>query len=84
LEKQDYFASEGMKMMGAFGMSFMSIFWVGIIILVIALVWPHIKKGKNPEGSRNSSLDILKERYARGEINKEEYEGKKRDLVSLQ
>jgi putative membrane protein len=67
-------------MMG-FGMGFMSIFWVGIIILGIALVWPYIKKGKDPGGSGNSSLDILKERYARGEINREEYEEKKRDLV---
>ena len=28
-----------------------------------------------------SALEILKKRYARGEINKEEYEDKKKDLV---
>jgi putative membrane protein len=78
---KDHFKLEGMKMIGGFGMGFMSIFWVGIIVLVIALIWPLIKKGKNPGGSRSSSLDILKERYARGEINKEEFEEKKRVLT---
>jgi putative membrane protein len=70
-----------MKTMGGFGMGFMWIFWIGIIALGIALVWPRIKKAKNPGGSRNSSLDILKERYARGEINKEEFEEKRRVLT---
>jgi putative membrane protein len=78
---QDHFKLERMKMMGGFGMGFMGIFWVGIIALAIALIWPYIKRGKNPGGSGNSSLDILKERYARGEITKQEYEEKKRDLI---
>jgi putative membrane protein len=81
-EIQDYFKLEGMKMIGGFGMGFMGIFWVGIIILVIALVWPHIKRAEEPGESRNSPLDILKERYARGEINKEEFEERRKGLVS--
>jgi putative membrane protein len=78
---QDYFKLEAMKMMGGFGMGFMWIFWVGILVLAIALIWPFIKKDKNQRDSGNSSLDILKQRYARGEISKEEYEEKKRGLT---
>jgi putative membrane protein len=80
-------------MMGGFGMGFGGIFGVAIIVLVIALVWRQFRQDRHPENSRNSPLDtllgspktspidILKERYARGEIEKEEYEDKKKDLI---
>lgn len=53
----------------------------GLIVLVVALVrqftgWPPGGKGPG-DGSR--ALDILKIRYARGKIDKEEFEAKRRD-----
>jgi putative membrane protein len=63
----------------------MFIFWVLIIIgLVFLIKWLMQSTKKAPESTHSSSraLDILKERYAKGEINKEEFEEKKRDLTT--
>jgi putative membrane protein len=64
-----------------FGGGFMWIFW---ILLIVAIVW-GVKAaagggGNNPSQKRKSALDILKERYARGEIDQQEYEQKRKDL----
>ena len=69
--------------MGWFGPLGMILFWV-LIILVIVLLIRGIRtsKGSGREAGPlpESALDILKKRYARGEINKEEYLEKKKDL----
>jgi putative membrane protein len=61
----------------------MILFWV-LMILVIILLIRRIRiskgNGREPGLAAESALDILKKRYARGEINKEEYWGKKKDL----
>jgi putative membrane protein len=36
--------------------------------------------GHGREERRDRALDIIRERYARGEINKEEFEGRRKDL----
>ena len=57
----------------------MLVFLGGIIILV---VW-GIKKltnRSNATTSNHTPLDIAKERYAKGEINKEQFEQIKKDL----
>ena len=68
-------------MMGGFGMGFGGILWIAIIALIVFLVWQYLKQDKNLGNSKNSPLEILKQRYAKGEIDKEEYEEKKRDLI---
>lgn len=61
-------------------MLMMFLFWILVIVgLVVAIRW-LIGKGKTPRS--DSALDILRERYARGEINKEEFEARKKDLSS--
>jgi len=60
-------------------MLMMLVFWGRFIVaLVLGIRW-LITQGREPRGG--SPLDILKKRYARGEIDKEEYEVKKRDIA---
>lgn len=66
------------SMMGWFGGGIMMIvFWVLFIALIVWLV--REVSGKNARSSSNA-LDTLKERYAKGEISKEEFESKKKDI----
>jgi putative membrane protein len=74
-------AMEDREMMGGFGMGFGGILWIAIIGVIVFLVWQYLKQDKNLGNSKNSPLEILKQRYAKGEIDKEEYEEKKRDLI---
>jgi putative membrane protein len=69
--------------MGWFGGILMIVFWVLIIVgLVFLIKWLIQSAGreKTSGSGGNRSLEILKERYARGEIDKEEFDSKKRDL----
>ena len=57
--------------------------WILTIIVVALLIVFGIKlfRLKNVEqGSKESPLDIIKARYARGEITKEQFEAMKKDL----
>lgn len=70
--------------MGWFGMIFMLLFWILVIVGLIFLIrWliQTTRKGADAHNGGSRALNILKERYARGEINKEEFEEKKRDLI---
>ncbi len=67
---------------GIFGMGW---WWIIGIIVLIAIIWPVSQRynrnnSTTPREPGKTALDILKERYARGEINKQEFEELKRDL----
>lgn len=58
--------------------------WIFWIVLVVAIVWllAYVLKGqRSTEGSHGDrALEVLKERFARGEISEEEYEKKRKIL----
>ena len=56
----------------------MIVFWVLFIALI---VWVVREFGGKNSKSNSNALDILKERYAKGEMNKEEFESKKKDIT---
>jgi len=60
----------------------MGLGWILILVAIAVVIWLFVRgplSGGVPTGQR-SALDILKERYARGEIGRDEFEQKKRDL----
>ena len=68
------------SMMGWFGGGIMMIvFWALFIALIVWIV--REVSGRHSHSS-SQALAILKERYARGEISKEEFESKKKDLLT--
>lgn len=74
--------------MGPWMMGYGGIGWFIPIISVIVLgliIWGVVvlikSNTKTVSSSEYSAMDILKKRYARGEIDKTEYEEKKKDLV---
>lgn len=62
-----------------FGLLFSILWWVLLLTVAIALVQWVIRQSKTSMPD-SKAIDILKERYARGEIDKEEYEERKRVL----
>jgi len=61
-------------------MSFMILFWVGIVALVIWLI-VRTTRGGSYVSERRTPVEIARERYAKGEISREEYDEIKKNLI---
>lgn len=70
---------DGGLMFGGFG-------WILWLLLIGAVVWAVLAltgtmgRSAGPQDRSKSALAILEERYARGDIDREEFEQKKADL----
>ena len=77
----------GPGMLGGYGGGwcggiFMVIFWIAVIVGIIFLIrWLVLSTKGGISGGEESALEILKRRYAKGEIDKKEFEAKKKDLI---
>ena len=63
-------------------MLLMVVFWGGIIALIVWGIIKLARQGSSGSGAsdKRQPLDIAKERYARGDITKEQFEQIKKDL----
>ena len=69
----------GMGWWMGFGGLWMVLFWGGVIALIVWVIKKITEKSDSPPG--HSPLDVAKERYARGEITREQFEQIKKDLA---
>jgi len=71
--------------MGWFGGVFIILFWILVIVALVFFIRWLVRttgNGQKQGLSRSRALEILKERYARGEINTQEFDEKRRLLES--
>jgi len=70
---------EGVGWWMVFGGVWMVVFWGGLIALII---WGVNRFTRRDDSSRKQNpLDLTKERYAKGEITREEFEKIRKDLI---
>jgi putative membrane protein len=77
---------------GSWGFFLTALLWIGLIALgiwLLARLFPGAGNRERLTGHdgqkerpRDSALEILRRRYARGELSKEEYETMRHDLAS--
>jgi putative membrane protein len=70
--------------MGMFSIILMGLFWIAVMVaILLSIRWLVVSASHKhrQDGPRDSALEILKIRYAKGEIDKEEFEEKRKDLL---
>ena len=73
----------GWNYMMNFGYGGMFMWLIFAVILIVVIYFINNSKSNESQGRSNqTSLDIIKERYAKGEISEEEFEKMKKNLTS--
>ncbi|HKZ83316.1 MAG TPA: SHOCT domain-containing protein [Anaerolineae bacterium] len=63
-----------------FGGVMMLLFWIALIVLVVVAIRTLTRSNYSARSSSVRALEILKERYARGEITKDQFDSMQHDL----
>lgn len=87
-QQQPMYGQWGMMGGGWFGMVLWPLIMIAVVAGVIVLIVLAVRgrggasspPGAPPGGAQKTAIDILKERFARGEIDREEYEERRRLL----
>ncbi|MCD6202534.1 MAG: SHOCT domain-containing protein [Bacteroidales bacterium] len=59
---------------GFFGMSMMWLVWLPLVALFVWFIIRITRNNENSQSAGRNAVDILKEKFAEGEISKEEFE----------
>ncbi len=76
-----YAGNGGFWWMGLVGMAIQLIFWLIIISVGVFLFRRYFQRPSSGSHGFDNALSQLQERYARGEIDSEEYQRRKADLL---
>lgn len=61
------------------------LFWVAVLVLIVVVImrlWPERGTFRSTAPREDEALSILRKRYASGEIDREDFEQRRRDLTS--
>jgi putative membrane protein len=61
---------------------FMWVFWIAVLVALFFLSKWMVQQKPGYLNPDEDALEVLKKRYAKGEIDKEEFEQKKKDLLA--
>ena len=73
-----WYMHQGMGWWMVFGWVWVVVFWGGLIALIVWGIKKLTERGSSTP--KHDSLDIAKERYAKGEISREEFNQIQKDL----
>lgn len=62
--------------MGSMGGWIMWLFWIGLLVLIFVAIWALVRgpvRGPGGASARGDAEEILRQRFARGEIDEETY-----------
>lgn len=70
-------------MNGVFHMGFSWIFWIFVIMIFLWVIITNTNRNRGEDRPNESAIDILKKRYASGEIDKVEFDKMKKEIKAL-